>query len=184
MTPEKLKKRMTRVQATPLPERTTPVSGIRRDMNHIEEEPVPPGELYESFFDYEKDMEDLETSAAEQFEKIKAEEEAASMEMEQIELEYDEAQQPEVDYDFDAQDTGGWITLEEKQEPIEEPDPQVEENVAPTLKEERRYDDVVGFEFVQCSFIMETGKQCRRQAPKGGDICSIHKRVIDKRKKK
>ncbi len=47
-------------------------------------------------------------------------------------------------------------------------------------KDGRRYDDVVGFEFVRCEYIMKNEKRCRRQAPKNSTICSIHKKMLNK----
>ena len=46
--------------------------------------------------------------------------------------------------------------------------------------EKRKYDDVVGFDFVRCEYIMKNEKQCKRQAPKNSTICSIHKKMLSK----
>ena len=46
--------------------------------------------------------------------------------------------------------------------------------------EKRKYDDVVGFEFVRCEYIMKNERQCKRQAPKNSTICSIHKKMLNK----
>jgi len=43
----------------------------------------------------------------------------------------------------------------------------------------RKYDDVVGFEFVRCEYIMKNERQCKRQAPKNSTICSIHKKMLN-----
>jgi len=46
--------------------------------------------------------------------------------------------------------------------------------------EKRKYDDVVGFDFVRCEYIMKNERQCKRQAPKNSTICSIHKKMLNK----
>jgi len=43
----------------------------------------------------------------------------------------------------------------------------------------RKYDDVVGFEFVRCEYVMKNKRQCKRQAPKNSTICSIHKKMLN-----
>lgn len=43
------------------------------------------------------------------------------------------------------------------------------------------YTDVVGFKFVRCNYTMKSGSRCKRQAPKGAEICSIHKKMIESR---
>ena len=45
------------------------------------------------------------------------------------------------------------------------------------------YMNVKGFDFVQCEYMKKDGHRCKRQAPKGSTICSIHKKVIQKSKK-
>jgi len=45
--------------------------------------------------------------------------------------------------------------------------------------EKRKYDDVVGFEFVRCAYVMKSKRQCKRQAPKNSTICSIHKKMLN-----
>ena len=45
------------------------------------------------------------------------------------------------------------------------------------------YMSVKGFDFVQCEYMKKDGHRCKRQAPKGSTICSIHKKVIQKNKK-
>lgn len=48
----------------------------------------------------------------------------------------------------------------------------------------KTYKDVVGFDFIQCSYIKDNGERCKRQAPKGHDICTIHRKVLEKKKGK
>jgi hypothetical protein len=45
--------------------------------------------------------------------------------------------------------------------------------------EKRKYDDVVGFEFVRCEHVMKSKRRCKRQAPKNSTICSIHKKMLN-----
>ena len=36
------------------------------------------------------------------------------------------------------------------------------------------------FVFIQCEFIKNDGNRCKRQAPKGSTICSVHKKYIER----
>ena len=37
------------------------------------------------------------------------------------------------------------------------------------------------FDFIQCDFIKDDGNRCKRQAPKNGTTCSVHRKLLKKR---
>lgn len=69
MTKDELLKRLIRVEATPQRNSVLPRESIRRDMNKISIEDDDGLSEYNSFFDFEKDITELESASA-QFEKI------------------------------------------------------------------------------------------------------------------
>ena len=160
MISKKLKERTFLIKATPLPNRTAEAFKNRRGTaGIIMEEEVNLSDKYDTFFDYEDDIADLKPSGEQYAEMIEKD---------------------------------PYVILEEK----EDEDQKVEENqitqvALPTILEDieeggeeapKALTKAVGFEFIQCSFTKKDGNRCKRQAPKGSDICSTHKRYIDKHK--
>lgn len=153
-----------------MPNRAKPASWGRRDPNFAEPD-EDPNDKYESFFEFEDElMEISQMKPAREFQPI--EEESTTEEVHQEETVYLEPESIEEEIE-----ELGCVTLEE--EPEEEASMEVADEAS-----KRAYTDVVGFKFVQCGFIKEDGERCKRQAPKGKKICSIHQRVIDKRGQK
>lgn len=171
MTREQLKKRLKKIEATPLKELVKPIDVMRRGHNHIEMEQEE-GLDYDDFFDFEKELADLE-SAREQAAK------AASSHM--------------FFEDTESEDDGpGFLVMEEAPSVIvaKEPDPEPvgaivldfeEEEVQEELvQNEDKKVDVKTPEFKQCVFMKSDGEQCKRQAPKKHDMCSSHRKMLAK----
>ena len=157
MISKKLQNRLKHIKATPLKNRVQTSTFSRRDGNYvIMEEEGSELDKYDTFFDYEEELADLKPSGEQYTEMI---------------------------------DSEPFVILEEKMEdnsdifePITMEEHNVEADVNLLIDNEasKKYTDVVGFEFVQCEFTKKDGIRCKRQAPKGGSICSTHKRYIDK----
>lgn len=160
MISKKLKERTFLIKGTPLPQRTTEAFKNRRGVAGIVmEEEVNLSDKYDTFFDYEDDIADLKPSGEQYAEMI---------------------------------DKDPYVILEEKEESADS----LAENYTstpslPTILEDIEVEveepviknnGAVGFEFIQCSFTKKDGNRCKRQAPKGGSICSTHKRYIEKHK--
>lgn len=105
---------------------------------------------YDTFFDYEDDLANLKPSSEQYAEMVS---------------------------------NDPYVILEDRDDAIEDaPLPIVmsDADIDDNDKENTKYTDVVGFQFIQCSFIKRDGERCKRQAPKGQDICSVHKKYINK----
>jgi hypothetical protein len=167
MTPERAKERKIKIKATPLPERASVAKRMRRDENYVENM-EDPNDRFETFFEFEQqiaEFAEMPPSRTFQME----DEESAVMEMERETGETFDDWEPDEDIiGSEEHNVDGIYTIME------------EEDVDEEITEKRAYDDVVGFTFVQCSHVKEDGEQCRRQAPKGSNICSIHKRKLIK----
>tara|TARA_Y100000310_G_C20603924_1_gene774488 strand:- start:787 stop:1290 length:504 start_codon:yes stop_codon:yes gene_type:complete len=163
MISKRLKSRFKFIKGTPLANRAKTSVFSRRGKNHvIIEDEDSELEKYDTFFEYEQDLAELKPSG-EQYMEMISPDPFVTMEDKEDAIEKSVAT----------------IAMEEKVdlEPIEM------EEVAELVvnsQENNTYTDVVGFEFVQCEFTKTDGNRCKRQAPKGGVICSTHKRYIEK----
>ena len=170
MNPNKLKNRTKFIEGKPLRNRAQVKTMSRRDMSKISPETmVDPEDKFETFFDYEEELSGMKSSA-EQFQTMI--EDDISMEMEEI-----EESSPD-EYQEDLEDT-------EEYEPsfliMEEADPIILED------EEEKIANNSGnnkgsFVFIQCEFIKGDGNRCKKQAPKGSTICSVHKKFLKRNK--
>lgn len=174
MNPNKLKSRMKFVKGKALPDRAQALTTSRRSAGSISPETSSdPEDKFETFFDYEEELSGLKPSS-EQFSQMI--EEDTSMVMEEI----DSFDKPEVIHDFqnneidnNAEDKSGFIIMEDATPIILESD------------DDKKIDNSNNnnglFEFIRCDFIKDDGNRCKRQAPKGSTICSVHKKYLKKR---
>ena len=158
MITRKLKERTFLIKGTPLPDRAKDSFTHRRGQTAVIMDEDPDlSEKYDTFFDYEDDLAGLKPSGEQYAEMISGD---------------------------------PYVILEEKDDgplPLEEA---VSEEYGSIMMEEESsidndtgtgtYRDVVGFEFVQCGFMKKDGNQCKRQAPSGREICSVHKKYVEK----
>lgn len=175
MTKEELQKRLKYIAATPLPERIAPRDDGRRDANSIDNIDESAVSDFDSFFDFEEDIADLE-SARQQTERF----EAARLKKERSDELIRLKNNPEPEEE-------SFLMFEEDDEPIEEVEPSFimfeEEELSETIVEPlepTKYNEVKGFDFKYCKFIKSNGEQCKRQSPKIGDYCGTHRKLLDK----
>jgi hypothetical protein len=154
----KLKSRLKFIKATPLPDRAITATKSRRDNNFvIMDQKDDEGQKYDTFFDYENDLADLKPSR-EQYSEHANEEPYVVLE------------------DAEVEAVSSPITMEASPEsPIMAVNNSVENEAS-----KNKYTDVVGFQFIQCSFVKDDGNRCKRQAPKGAEICTPHRKMIKK----
>ena len=158
MISRKLKERTFLIKGTPLPDRAVDSFTHRRGKNAIIMDEGPDlSEKYDTFFDYEDDLADLKASG-EQYAEMISEDPYVVLE------DKEEVQPLEIG-----------VAPEEHSSVIME-DNSILDNEA----EKNTYRDVVGFEFIQCEYKKKDGNQCKRQAPTGQQICSVHKKYIEK----
>lgn len=174
MIPKKLSKRITFIEGKPLDDRGKITTFSRREPNNISPQTyITPQEEFESFFDYEEELSGLKPSS-EQFANIFNDQEN------------EEINEPLSDNNFvqmeeaEKEETNN-INNKEKVSEIntsfivmEDVDPLIMEYC-----EEKNTNNIsnteMPFEFIQCSFIKKDGNRCKRQAPKGGTLCSSHR---------
>jgi hypothetical protein len=154
MISKKLNARTIFVKGAPLPNRAQSSAMHRRGQNHVVlEEEDPESGKFDTFFDYEDDLANLKPSSEQYAEMIN---EDPFVMLEERALEKEEASS---------------VVMEEIGEPT---------NKSLESNKKRGYRDVVGFAFVQCNFVKKDGVRCKRQAPTGKEICSTHKRFVEK----
>lgn len=178
MNKNKLLERQKFVPGKPLPNRVSGSVFSRRTGNYVVMEDDSNEVLDKTFFDFEDELSGMKP-AAEQFAETFSKVQDPPMLMEERE------EVLESNSSFVDQNLG--IFLEE----IDEPENSIEEakiatagiplseleGIIPSDNESK------SFEFVQCSFVKEDGVRCKRQAPKGGTICSSHQRMLGKQRK-
>lgn len=191
MTRNELKKRLKMIEGTPLPDRITPIKVLRRGSNYIQMEEEST-KSYDDFFDFEKDLveEDLAPSR-----NLAAAAPGSEFFLEEKELEQPEPSFLTMEEDSSKNEISSLVVMEEI---VEEPEEVIEEtklsnefitdeeileimNAAEPQASVKDYRNVKGFDFIQCEYIKNNGEQCKRQAPKGKTICSLHKKMIEKR---
>lgn len=157
MIEKKLKERLFLVKATPLPDRAKDSFANRRDTRGlVMEESEDAFEKYDTFFDYEDDLASLKPSGEQYAEMVTSDP--------YVILEDREHQAEDNNLSLDMPELKAPIIME-----------CLEDN-----SEKKTYKDVVGFEFIQCEYTKSNGQRCKRQAPNGQDICSVHKKYIEK----
>ena len=152
MIKDKLKDRTFLVKASPLPDRVKDAYQHRRDFAAIEmEQEENFSDKYDTFFDYEDDLANLKASGEQYAQMIYEDDNIGILEEKEEQL-----------HEEESSSVSSPIIMIEKEE------------------EKAKYTEVSGFEFIQCSFVKNDGKRCKRQSPKGSDICSVHKRYKEK----
>jgi hypothetical protein len=154
MISRKLAERTFSIKGSPLPDRAQDSYSHRRGKNALILEEDDPSEKYDTFFEYEDDLANLRPSG-EQYADMVSDEPYVILEEKDIIAE-------DAEKSFEGYSN---IVMEEIGQAVEN-------------NEKRTYKDVVGFEFVQCNFMKTDGNRCKRQAPSGQEICSVHKKYI------
>jgi hypothetical protein len=157
MISKKLAGRTFLIKASPLPNRVQDSYSHRRGKNFVMTEEDDPSYKYDTFFEYEDDLANLKASG-EQYADMVSDDPYVILEDKDAPM--DEAVENHNPY--------GNIIMEEAEKVIE------------SEEKDTDYKDVVGFTFIQCSFMKTDGDRCKRQAPKGHEICSVHKKYIKK----
>lgn len=173
MTRDKLKKRLTRIEATPLPPTVPPVNNNRRGDNYVDMN-VEEVLSHDDFFDFEQDLVELKSSrnlaaeAPNSYEFFHTDDVVSASESKKPEQSY--IVMEEVPEEKKPKLSG--IILEELDD---------EETNIETSNVESPQAKAVGFVFVQCEATKKNGERCKRQAPKNSTICSIHRKQIEKK---
>ncbi len=170
MNNEELKKRQVFIPASPLLDRSGRRLSLRRNPNYIAPEDPHKNDTYESFFDFEDELAGLEPSNK-QFQNTQ--EIPKPVEMEESNV---VQVQNSIASFKSASGPSGYVILEEIELEKKEKPPKA------ILKSVELPEPVVNFEFIQCSYLKEDGQRCKRQAPKGKEICTPHQKMIDKEK--
>lgn len=179
MNKHKLLERQKFVPGKPLPNRVTGSIFSRRTGNYVVMEDDSNDVLDKSFFNFEDELSGMKP-AAEQFAETFSKIQEPPMLME-------EREEVPVDNFADESEKELGMLLEEIDEPYDTPEETSQvaliEVSAPEESPEILSDTTKTFEFIQCSFRKEDGTRCKRQAPKGKDICSSHQRMLEKQSK-
>jgi hypothetical protein len=201
MTRDQLMKRLVKKEGKPLVKKSAPIKMMRRDENYVMMERDDSLE-YDDFFDFERELSETEFASSRQLaasapgaesffepeEEEVVEEKQASSGPSFMVMEKEETQEP----------SSSFFVLEEKEEPVEEkseefsfeykdesPEKPIHTNENDNDEDSNKtYKDVVGFQFIQCSYIKDDGERCKRQDPKGHDICSVQRKVLEKKQGK
>ena len=159
MIKDRLKDRTFLIKASPLPDRIKDSYNHRRDFAAIEMQSEEDfSDKYDTFFDYEDDLANLKASGEQYAQMIDHNTENIGTLEEKDDFEKNEEQ----GFEDEISSTNPVIMVEKEE------------------LEKKGYTEVKGFEFIQCSFIKDDGKQCKRQSPKGSDICSVHRKYKEK----
>jgi Fe-S-cluster containining protein len=157
MISRKLVERIFLIKGSPLPDRAQDSYSHRRGKNAVILEEDEESAKYDTFFEYEDDLAILKPSG-EQYADMISDEPYVILE-EKDSFSEDTAENRS---DFSH------IVMEGIEELVEND------------REEKTYKDVVGFDFIQCTFVKKDKNRCKRQAPKGQEICSTHRKYIEK----
>ena len=149
----------------------------RRGENFVEVESDYEGDEFDNFFNFEEDLAGMESARRQverlEMEKIKNNEFLANTNIENEEVPEEptyfvmgELKEPEQK---SGNDNVFFVFNE-----LDDAEPELIE------EEQKKYDDVVGFEFEYCSFVKKNGDRCKRQAPKDNKYCGTHRKYITK----
>jgi hypothetical protein len=171
MNPQRLKTRLKFIEGTPLKDRARTKSLTRREIKNINQDLVAdPNDKFDTFFDYEEELAEMQSSS-EQF----AQMEELNESLEEDELVYKNP------IETNDQSVQSFLVMEEvelfimEEAPPEQPIQVVENTNKKDMKKESK------FNFIQCDFIKDDGNRCKRQAPKNGTTCSVHRKLLKKR---
>lgn len=165
MTRDELMQRMIKVEATPRKDRAGPMNVRSRGTNHIEKPDPHPSELFEDFFEYEKEFSDLTPAR-----------DTVIADMDNISNHVPDKPEPkQIEKLKEPQPS--FIVMEKI--PVQEPKSNniVSKDDSLTVIE---VSDELPFEFIQCDFVKDDGHRCKKQAKKGQEYCGIHKKFIAK----
>jgi hypothetical protein len=157
MISRKLAERTFAIKGSPLPDRAQDSYSHRRGKNSVIMEEGEESDKYDTFFEYEDDLANLKPSGEQYADMVSDEPYVILEEKDSIAENITESRS-----DF------GHIIMDEAEEIVEND------------KTDRTYKDVVGFDFIQCTFVKKDKNRCKRQAPKGQEICSTHRKYIEK----
>jgi hypothetical protein len=165
VTREDLKNRLIKIDGKVLQDRVYGIKKPRRGLNSINLQNQDSEDIGD-FFEFEKDLSQME-SASSLAAKITKVEEVQPVKEEKIEYFTPQVIMP-IYEEYKSTDSGSFLTLDDEQELITE-----------TIKEEiETSSDTKTFEFKNCQYMKEDGIPCKRQAPKLGNYCSAHKKLI------
>jgi len=150
MLKSKLKKRSHLIKGTPIRKAPSPHDIGRRGEHHVPDDADEYDVAYESFFEFQKDLDELE----------------ASNEQERRAAIYGTTTSGDVTNITEKKDEShGFIVMEEESEP----------KFNPVVMED--YEEVKAPpEFKRCLFVKTNGQRCKRQAPKKGTLCAAHRK--------
>jgi hypothetical protein len=171
MNPERLKTRLKFVQATPLKNRAAVKTMTRREVKNINKDLASdPNDKFDTFFDYEEELSGMQSSS-EQFAAM--EKRSESLIMEDISSDNTSEIKEEIKNTFIVMEKIKPIYLDEK--PAEMPIKKELDTNKQDIEKSAK------FKFVRCDFIKDDGNRCKKQAPKNGTTCSVHRKLLKKR---
>lgn len=171
MNPQRLKTRLKFVEGTPLKNRAKTKSMTRREIKNINQDlAADPNDKFDTFFDYEEELAEMQPSS-EQFAQM--EELNSFTQLEDHDNENIVETDDQISLSFLVMEEIDLFVMEEdfKETPIKTS----EDANKKDMKKESK------FNFIQCDFIKDDGNRCKRQAPKNGTTCSVHRKLLKKR---
>jgi hypothetical protein len=148
-----IEERTVLVEGRPLRQLPLPKSMGRRGIQLVENNLNEYDVDYDNFFEFQKDLDELE---------------AANEQARKAEIYGEEASSITSDIDIKAA-----TSIRREPTPIimdEEDDLEI----SPIIMDE--FEEIIDdLQFKRCAFVKENGEQCKRQAPKIGDFCAAHR---------
>jgi hypothetical protein len=181
MISKRLRSRLKFVEGTPLQNRVRAKSFSRRETGGADSSPESsPNDKFETFFDYEEELSGLKSSS-EQFANMKKdlEEESNFVQMEYVDSKDNNENDNITDHGYVVMQDVMPIIMESEKPLISDTPTDMPGKDANT--KDNKEDKLKKFEFIRCEFIKKDDARCKRQAPKGSTICSVHKKFIEKR---
>lgn len=149
MRQSELEKRNHLIKGTPLIQKPKPIDSGRRGQHLITSEENEYDIAYDDFFEFQKDLDEIE----------------ASNEQSRRATIYGELDT----FLEDVIEESGFITMEEEE------DEEEKLKYSPIIMED--YEEIDAPEvFKRCLYVKENGERCKRQAPKNGDLCAAHRK--------
>ena len=171
MTPDRIKSRLKFVEATPLKNRASVRTMTRREIKNVNENLISdPNDKFDTFFDYEEELSGLEPSAKQFANMEKAEE---SIQLEEV----SDKDEFEIDENFED----NFIVMEDVSPIVMSDFANISNNIPDKDTNKNNIKKEAKFNFVRCDFIKDDGNRCKRQAPKNGTTCSVHRKLLKKR---
>jgi hypothetical protein len=196
MTKDELYKRLIKIEATPLKVKVEGRDNLRRELNQTEIKPEYELNEFDSFFEFEKDIGELE-SARVQLEKLgqlnnvsitKDIVEDSFLMIDEDPLLESKSGHEDSFFIFQESEDNNEHDNENKNHHQPEELPVADSINSTTIKEEdsnqinKPEEEIFVIEkdlsFKNCMFIKSDGICCKRQAPKDSDYCSVHRKVL------